>query len=205
MSRGFWLLVVVVAALTPVAAQTPVGTQLPKGQTPDRGRPTQHGDQLPLLDFDTYFLGPWHFEWDMPDGPLGPAGRVEGTTVYTAQGNGVYHAITEATGPSGKVTVKEVIRYQKEQKTLTREVSDSRGYSYTQTGTIGGDLGGFYNVYLESAPFTVGGQSVRVKHLMRLTSPLNYRVSTTVSEGDGPFTNYGTPWWRKEGPQIERR
>jgi hypothetical protein len=164
---------------------------------PDLGRPTKNDDQLPLFDFDAYFLGTWTFEWDVPEGPLGPAGRLEGTTVYSALGNGTYQALTSAVGPTGTVTIKEVIRYQKEQKTLTRDVTDSRGFSYTQKGTIGGDLGGFYNIYFESAPFSVGGQTIVLKHGLRLSSPLAYRVSTTVSADGGRFSNYGTPWWRK--------
>ncbi len=172
---------------------------LPKGQTPDLGRPTKNEDQPPVFDFDAYFVGKWAFQWDMPEGPLGPAGRIEGSTVYTPLGDGAYQGLTDATGPDGKnITIKEVIRYQKAEKTLTREVTDSRGYSYTQSGTIGGDLGGFFNIYYESEPFTAGGTSVRVKHSLRLSSPLNYRVATTVSQDGGPFTNYGTPWWRKE-------
>ena len=79
---------------------------------PDLGRPTKNDDAIPLFDFDAYFLGAWTFEWDMPEGPLGPAGRLEGTTVYTALGGGVYQAVTDATGPAGKVTIKEVIRLQ---------------------------------------------------------------------------------------------
>jgi hypothetical protein len=182
-----------------VSSIAPNQQPVPKGQMPDLGRPTKNDDRLPLFDFDSYFVGRWTFQWDMPEGPLGAAGRVEGTTVYTALGDGSYEGLTDATGPDGKkITIKELIRYQKEQKTLTRQVTDSRGYSYTQSGTIGGDLGGFYNIYYESEPFTVGGKSVRVKHALRLSSPLNYRVATTVSEDNGPFTNYGTPWWRKE-------
>lgn len=191
----------VVLTLAPLAAQAPTDpSQSPKGQAPDRGRPTKHDDQLPLFDFDTYFLGTWTFEWDMPDGPLGPAGRMEGTTTYTAQGGGVYQALTDATGPAGRVTIKELIQYQKEKKTLTRDVTDSRGFSYRQDGSIGGDLGGFYNIYFESPPFTANGKSVQIKHSMRLSSPLNYRVATTVSLDGGPFANYGTPWWRKAMP-----
>lgn len=165
---------------------------------PDLGRHTKHDDEIPLFDFDRYFVGKWTFEWDVPEGPLGPAGRLEGTTVYAAAGPGAYEATTEAAGPDGRMTAKEVIRYEKEQKTLTREVTDSRGFTYKQTGTIGGDLGGLYTIYLESAPFTVKGQSIRLKHVMRLTSPLHYRVSTTVSVDNGQFRNYGTPWWRKQ-------
>jgi hypothetical protein len=176
-------------------------TQPPKGQMPDLGRHTQQDDKVPLFDFDMYFLGKWTFEWDMPEGPLGPAGRVEGTTMYSALGNGSYEAVTDATGPNGKFTVTERIQYQKDQKTLTREVTDSRGFTYTQTGTIGGDLGGFYTIYFDSAPFMVKDKSVRLKHAMRLTAPLAHRVSISVAEGEGAFRNYGTPWWRKAPPQ----
>ena len=73
------------AAQSPPAQQPP-----PKGQMPDLGRQTKQDDKVPLFDFDAYFPGKWTFEWDMPEGPLGPAGRVEGTTVYSAAGNGVY-------------------------------------------------------------------------------------------------------------------
>jgi hypothetical protein len=164
---------------------------------PDLGRHTQQDDKVPLFDFAAYFVGKWTFEWDMPDGPLGPAGRIEGTTVYRPLGNDVFEAMSDAIGPAGKFTIKETIRYQREQKTLSRDVSDSRGFSYTQKGTIGGDLGGFYTIYLESEPFTAGGTPVRLRHTMRLTAPLAYRVSTTVAIKDGDFRNYGTPWWRK--------
>ena len=82
----FILLMSAVASLA--LAQTPTQQQPPRGQMPDLGRPTKHDDKLPLFDFDSYFVGKWTFEWDMPDGPLGPAGRLEGTTVYTALGKG---------------------------------------------------------------------------------------------------------------------
>ena len=170
----------------------------PKGQMPDLGRPTKDDDKIPPFDFDAYFLGTWTFEWDLPEGPLGPAGRLEGKTVYTAVGAGTYQAITDATGPSGKVAIKEMIKYNKGDKTLSRDVTDSRGYSYTQRGTIGGDLGGLYYIYFESDPVKVNGTLVRLKHNLRLTAPLSYRLAASVAEGDGPFINYGNPWFRKE-------
>lgn len=197
MKRTLSIAIIAFAVAASAGAQTPMSTQQPKGQMPDLGRHTKQDDQVPLFDFDAYFLGTWTFEWDMPEGPLGPAGRVEGTTTYTAAGEGLYDALTEATGPSGKIVIKERIRYNKTQKTLTREGEDSRGFKHSQTGTIGGDLGGFFTIYFESAPFLVNGRPVRLKHAMRLTAPLAHRVSITVAEGDGAFRNYGTPWWRK--------
>ena len=187
------LIVAFIAALG-LQAQPP----LPKGQMPDLGRPTKPGDELPAFNADEYFPGRWTFEWDVPDGPLGPAGRIEGTTTYKQVDPRFFDAITEAKGPGGPFTVREILAYQKEQKSLSRYVVDSRGFAFLQIGPIGGDLGGSYNIYLESSPFTVNGHSIRMKHAMRLLSPLNYKVSVTVSVDGGRFTNYGNPWWRKD-------
>ncbi len=174
-----------------------------KGQAPDRGRPTKHDDEQPLLDADAYFLGaPWTFEWDVPEGPLGAAGRITGTTSYKALGGKYYEATTEAEGPGGKFRVTEVIGYHKEYKTLSRHVSDSRGFAFDEIGHVGADLGGFYNILFESAPFKAGGHTVRIRHTIRLNSPLAYRVATSVSTDDGPFVNYGNPWWRKQVPGV---
>jgi hypothetical protein len=179
----------------PPAAGQP---QLPRGQMPDLGRTTKGDDEVPLFDFDAYFPGRWTFQWDVPDSPLGPAGRIEGATVYTKIGDGIYEAVTTAKGPAGAFTINERITYQREQKKLTRDVTDSRGFKYSQSATIGGDLGGFYNIFFDSPPFAAGGKSVRVKHNIRTGSPLAYRVAALISVDGGPYTNYGNPWWRKD-------
>jgi hypothetical protein len=171
---------------------------LPKGQMPDLGRPTKVGDELPAFNFDQYFLGTWTFEWDVPEGALGPSGRITGTTIYKPIDGRFYEANTDATGPGGSFKLHEVIAYQKESKALARQVTDSRGFSYLQIGTIGGDLGGIYDIYFESTPFTYNGKAIRIKHALRLLSPFNYKVATTVSVDGGPFKNYGNPWWRKD-------
>src|SRR5437763_6734085 len=120
----------------------PPQTPLPKGQMPDLGRPTKVGDELPLFNFDEYFSGKWNFEWDVPEGPLGPAGRITGMTVYKIiEAGKFYEANTEAAGPGGVFRQHEVIAYQKENKTASRYVTDSRGFSFLQAATIGGDLG----------------------------------------------------------------
>ena len=171
--------------------------QVPKGAMPSLGRPTDSTDTVPLFDFDAYFVGKWNFEWSMPESPLGPAGPYSGTTTVSKVDGRFYEAITEGEGPSGNFKVRELIAFHKENKVLARQVTDSRGYSYMQFGPIGGDLGGIYNIHFESAPFTVNGKSVRLKHVLHLLSPLNYRVASSISVDGGPFTNLGTPWWRK--------
>ena len=192
MKRTVILGFVFVAATSAMHAQ-----QVPKGQMPSLGRPTETGDAVPLLDFDTYFLGTWSFEWSMPESALGPAGPYSGTTTVSKLDGRFYEAVSEGEGPAGPFKVREIIAYHKENKTLARTVTDSRGFSYFQFGPVGGDLGGIYNIHFESAPFVVNGKSVRLRHTMHLLSPLNYRMATGISEDGGPFRNLGTPWWRK--------
>jgi len=185
------------------AAQPPQ-TPLPKGQMPDLGRPTKSEDQVPDFNFEEYFPGKWTFEWDVPEGPLGPAGRITGTTIYKPVDGRFYEATTDAAGPAGAFKIRELIAYHKENKAVSRYVTDSRGFTFLQIGTIGGDLGGYYNIYLESSPFTHGGKTLRLKHAMRLLGPLSYKVATTLSVDGGPFRNYGNPWWRKDAAAPSR-
>ena len=138
--------------------------QVPKGQMPALGRPTESGDKVPLFDFDTYFLGKWTFEWSMPESAA-RAGRavLRHHDRVTKLDGRFYEAVTEGKGPAGPFKMREVIAYHKENKTLARQITDSRGFSYLQFGPVGGDLGGIYNMHFESAPFTVNGKIVRVR------------------------------------------
>ncbi|MFN8059181.1 MAG: hypothetical protein U0Q12_08440 [Vicinamibacterales bacterium] len=185
------------AAQTQAAPQKP---ELPKSQVPILGRPTKPEDPAPILDFGGYFTGKWTFTWDFPETGLGPAGELTGTTVFKAIDDKFFEALTEATSPDGPVTIREVIGYLKDSRTLSRMVTDSRGFSYLQVGTVGGDLGGQFTIYFDSAPFVHNGHTMRVKSMVKLLSPFNYRVQTTISEDGGPFENYGHPWWKKDVP-----
>jgi hypothetical protein len=200
MTRTFYPSLAPVLLLTSTlgAHQPPAQPQLPRSQMPDLGRPTKSTDALPLFDFDKYFAGRWTFEWEVPDSPLGPAATLTGTTTFTRIDDVSYEATTQATGPSAPFTMKDTFVYRKDNKALARHVVDSRGFSFTEVGTVGGDLGGYYTIYFDSAPFSAGGKTIRLRHTMRLLSPVNYKVEMRISVGDGPFTNFGTPWWRKD-------
>ena len=178
-------------------AQTPAG-ELPKSQVPTLGRPTRPDDPAPLLDFLAYFKGTWNVTWDFPDSPLSPSDVLVGKTVFAEEGPGRFEARTEGTTAAGAVTISEAIDYAREARTIARTVTDSRGFTYRQSGTVTGDLGGQFAIRLTGAPFTHDGHTVRVNSVMRLLAPLNYRTQSTISVDDGPFTNYGNPWWRKE-------
>lgn len=196
------------AALAPMLLGTALATALcepllaqqerPTSQVPTLGRPTRPDDPAPLLDFGRYFNGTWNVSWEYPESPLGPADVADGTTTYRQTGPDTFEATSALTNTAGAFTVKETFDYQRERQTLTRAVVDSRGFTYTQSGTVTGDLGGQFTIRLDGQPFTRQGQTVRVNSVMRLLSPFNFRVQFTLSTGNGPFTNFGNPWWRKE-------
>jgi hypothetical protein len=184
---------------SPAAPATPQtdSSDRPRGQMPTLGRPTDSTDAVPLFDFD-YFLGKWAFEWEVPEGPLGPAGKITGTTTYKKIDDVAYEADTDANGPGGAFKIKERIAYHKAGKAVARQVTDSRGFSYLQVGPIGGDLGGEYNIYFYSEPFTYKGKTVRIHNQFRMQSPFNFKNTVTVSVDGGRFINYGNPWWQKQ-------
>src|SRR5215471_11946892 len=64
-------------------------------------RPTQPTDPMPPPDMD-YFLGAWAFEWNVPESPLGPAGKIKGTEIYKKMPNSAsYESEIEGEGPQG--------------------------------------------------------------------------------------------------------
>ena len=167
----------IVAAL---AAQQPDKPPLPKGQMPELGRPTKVGDELPLFDFDAYFPGTWTFEWDMPEGALGESGSVTGSD--DLQGGRAGETVSgRHHGDRAGRTVHHPRRRSATRRRARRcrgKIADSRGFAYTQSGTIGGDLGGIYNILLDGTPFTYNGHTVRIKQAIRTMSPFNYKVAT---------------------------
>jgi hypothetical protein len=194
---------VALAALTVAAGiaapDMALAQEKPVSQVPTLGRPTKPDDPAPLLDFFAYFKGSWNVTWDYPESPLGPADVLTGVTTYTQKGPTTFAAKTEAENSAGKFTIDEVFEYQREAKTITRTITDSRGFTFTQKGTVAGDLGGQFTIRLDGEPFTVKGQQVRMNSVMRLLSPFNYRTQSNISVDGGTFTNFGNPWWRKEG------
>jgi hypothetical protein len=196
--RPLWILAALatlVASLPTLSAQQ---QPLPKSQMPDLGRPTRPNDEQPLFNFEEYFPGTWSFEWDVPEGVLGASGTIKGTITYKKVDATFFEAETKASGPSGPVTIKETIAYRKEGKTAARWVTDSRGFSYAQIASVGGDLGGYFNLYYESAPFQYKGKTIRIKNGMRLVSPIRYRNQASISVDGGPYVNYGNPWFEKQ-------
>ena len=192
------LLTIALAALLQAAAQVPL-KEPPKGLMPNLGRPTKADDVVPLLDFDQYFVGNWRFAADAPDSVLGAGGEISGTVSYRKIGDGFYEARYEGKSESGKFTITETIAYHREQKVAFRHVVDSRGYTYTQMADVGGNIGGDYRLFFQSAPFSYKGKQVRLNHTVYLAAPLTFRVDVEVAEGTGPFIHM-SPWRYRKMP-----
>ena len=187
----------------PDRSESPAPPELPQGQIPDLGRPTEAGDEVPPFDYDAYFPGVWTFEWRVPDSPLGPGGLITGSETFERGTDGRnYTATIEAEGPEGPFTTDSTIIYLAGQRAFVRHDSDSRGFRMLRAGRIGGDLGGFYTIHYETAPFEANGEEVRLRMTTRLVSPVNYRVESRISVAGGPFTNFGNAWWRKSLPGV---
>ena len=161
-------------------------------------RPTQPDDPMPPPNLD-YFIGAWSFEWNVPESPLGPPGKLKGTEVFRKDAkSGAYESEIVGEGPEGSIKGHATTRYNEKDKVVTRSETGLFGISLTKVGPIGGDLGGYYTIFWETAPFKREGKTIKLKGKTLMLSPANYRVQVQISVDGGPFTNFGNPWFHKD-------
>ncbi len=166
-------------------------------QTPQQpSRPTEPTDEMPPPNMD-YFLGAWEFDWNVPESPLGPAGKLKGKETFKKINAAKYESIIEGESPLGGVKGRATTEYDEKAKTVTRRVTGLFGVSTVMTGPIGGDLGGYYTIHWESAPIKKEGKTVKLKGKTQMLSPAHYRVLIQISVDGGPYTNFGNPWFRR--------
>ena len=144
-----------------------------------------------------YFVGAWTFEWNVPESPLGPAGKFKGKETYKKTANGAYESELEGDGPAGAFKGRATTSYNEKDKQVTRSETGLFGVAITRTGPIGGDLGGYYTIFWETQPIKKGGKTIKLKGKTLMLSPANYRLQVQISVDDGPYTNFGNPWFRK--------
>jgi len=159
-------------------------------------RPTDPTDPMPPPNLD-YFVGSWSFEWNVPESPLGPAGKIKGTETYRKISAGSYESEIVGEGPAGAFKARATTTYNEKEKTVTRSEAGLFGMSLVKNGPIGGDLGGYYTIFWETAPVKKDGKVVKLKGKTLMLSPANYRLQVQISVDGGPYTNFGNPWFRK--------
>jgi hypothetical protein len=165
--------------------------------TQQPARPTEPTDPMPPPNMD-YFVGTWSFDWNVPESPLGPGGKMQGTETYKKILSGqVYESDIKGEGPEGPFTGRAITSYDEKEKIVSRYEIFSYGVSAFKSGTIGGDLGGYYTIYWESSPFKKNGHVFKLKGKTQMLSPAHYKLQVEISVDGGPFTSYGNPWFRK--------
>jgi hypothetical protein len=159
-------------------------------------RPTDPNDPMPPPNMD-YFVGAWTFEWNVPESPLGPAGKFKGKETYKKMSDGVYESEIEGEAPQGAFKGRAITNYNEKEKQVTRSETGLFGVSIVKTGPIGGDLGGYYTIFWETQPIKKDGKTIKLKGKTLMLSPANYRWQVQISVDGGPYTNFGNPWFRK--------
>jgi hypothetical protein len=161
-------------------------------------RPTEPTDAMPPPDMD-YFIGAWTFDWNVPESPLSPAGKFKGTETYKKIAAGKYESVVEGDSPLGAFKSRATMSYSEKDKQVTRTESGFFGITQNKTGPIGGDLGGYYTIFWETEPIKKGGRTIKLKGKTLMLSPAHYRLQVQISVDNGPYTNFGNPWFRKAG------
>jgi hypothetical protein len=159
-------------------------------------RPTEPTDPMPPVNMD-YFLGAWTFDWNVPESPLGPAGKFKGKETYKKIGDGKYESVIEGDSPLGAFTGHATMSYSEKEKQVTRKENGFFGVTQNKTGPVGGDLGGYYTIFWETEPIKKNGKTVKLKGKTLMLSPAHYRLQVQISVDGGPYTNFGNPWFRK--------
>ncbi len=160
-------------------------------------RATDPADPMPPPNLD-YFIGAWSFEWNVPESPLGPAGKLKGKEIYKKINPTTWESLIEGEGPAGVLKGTAMTVYNEKEKSVSRTETGLFGkLKLKKTGPIGGDLGGYYTIHWESEPLKLDGKLVKLKGKTQMLSPANYRLQVQISVDDGPYTNFGNPWFRK--------
>lgn len=167
-------------------------------QPAPQSRPTNPDDPMPPPNLD-YFVGTWTFDWNVPESPLGPAGKLKGKETYKRLADGKYESVIEGEGPAGALKGKATTEYNEKQKHVMRTENGFFGnFVLKKAGPIGGDLGGYYTIFWETEPLKINGKTVRLKGKTLMLSPANYRLQVQISVDGGEYSNFGNPWFRKE-------
>ena len=82
-------------------------------------------------------------------------------------------------------------------QSLVRYIVYDAGFATLMSGSIGGDLGGYYSAYWETPEIPHDGQTFALQGRSHYVSPAAYRVNQEISVDGSDFMNFGLMWLRK--------
>ncbi len=144
-------------------------TVLARGQMP---MPTP-APELKKLDF---LAGNWSTDGELKPGPMGPGGKLTGTTHNEwMEGNFFLASHGSFGGPMGKGTEVAYMGYDADQKMYTYNAFNSLGEHDSAAGTVEGDTWTWHS------DENMGGQKMRGRYTMKILSPTAYTYKFEIS------------------------
>ncbi|MFN7981282.1 MAG: hypothetical protein U0Q11_05440 [Vicinamibacterales bacterium] len=170
-------------------------------------RPTRDTDDMPFWDPE-YLAGTWDVDLRSQDSPFGPGGQSVGTlTIKVTDSNPcVYEGTLNAEDPEGKKFTRTITaNYEPAAKTLTMTEKDSRGFTITRKGPIGGELGGLFHHHFGDDPAAqpatdFGGHKYAFKGVTEMSSPAYFKTELSFSTDGGPYKTFGRMLFEKQLP-----
>ena len=88
---------------------------------------------------------------------------------------------------------------------LFRSEKDSRGYTITRKGPIGGELGGLFHHHFGDDPAaqaatTMGGHKYQFKGVTEMSSPAYFKTELSMSIDGGAYKTLGRMLFEKQVP-----
>ena len=171
-------------------------------------RPTSRDDTMPFFDPE-YFVGTWDFDMRTQESVLGAGGESVGTLTISPTSNGcAYEGTMKGEDPDGKTFTRAInVTYDPVKKLLTWVEKDSRGYTITRSGAVGGELGGLFHHHFgedeSSPPTAAGGKKIRIKGISEMSSPAYYKTDLQISIDGSPFATFGRITHEKQLAEIK--
>jgi hypothetical protein len=133
-----------------------------------------------------YFAGRWRSEGEMKPGPMGPGGKMTGTSTCEWFKGG-FHLVcrSDGTGPGGAMQGLGILGYSSERKRYTYYGIDNSGMGDPSYGEL---VGATWNWEGESL---MGGQTVKGRYIIKQGSADSYSWTWEVSMAGGPWTLVG--------------
>lgn len=130
-----------------------------------------------------YFVGEWKSEGEMKPGPMGPGGKMSGSSrCKWLPGNFFVTCEDSASSPMGQVAGLGVLGYDAAKKVYTWNGYNNMGQAESASGNING------KTWAYTGDADMGGKIYKSRYVMVETSPTAYTFSMDLSEDGKTWT-----------------
>lgn len=145
-------------------------------QAPEMPNPAPEHEKLGV------FVGYWTFEGELQPNPIMPGGAIAATqTCDWFEGGFAVVCRGEGSAPVGPTTELAILSYSTEEQAYTYYGIDNTGMVLTDVplGTVDGDT------WTYVSEMKMGGQQVKLRNTLTVTSPTSYTARTDMAGADG--------------------